>query len=92
MTSRRSSLAKFTGGPGQERIFRMRFLVSCFYLFIKHIFVCNAQLMQKAQQRRYKTVHDSYLNKKVFNPLVTGGGYNRATVHHYHPRPVIRGG
>ena len=26
------------------------------YLFIKNICVCNAQLMQKAQQRRYKTV------------------------------------
>ena len=29
---------------------------SYFYLFIKNICVCNAQLMQKAQQRRYKTV------------------------------------
>ena len=26
------------------------------YLFIKNICVCNAQLMQKAQMRRYKTV------------------------------------
>ena len=26
------------------------------YLFIKNICVCNAQLMQKVQHRRYKTV------------------------------------
>ena len=31
-------------------------IYSFIYLFIKNICVCNAQLMQKAQQRRYKTV------------------------------------
>ena len=38
---------------------RCSYLVDAYlfiYLFIKNICVCNAQLMQKAQQRRYKTV------------------------------------
>ena len=32
------------------------FIYLFIYSFIKNICVCNAQLMQKAQQRRYKTV------------------------------------
>ena len=37
-------------------MFAIIITTSFIYLFIKNICVCNAQLMQKAQQRRYKSV------------------------------------
>ena len=55
---------------GRNRLW-VRFLTVFYYLllfyFIKNICVCNAQLMQKAQQRRYKTVAVS--EQKSFQSL-----------------------
>ena len=46
----------FCAWEGSQEDLIFNFIRFGIYLFIKNICVCNAQLMQKAQQRRYKTV------------------------------------
>ena len=56
-----------------------KYKIYLFYLFIKNICVCNTQLMQKAQQRRYKTVAAIWTNRKKQKQNKTKTKQNKKT-------------
>ena len=56
------------------------------YLFIKNICVCNAQLMQKAQQRRYKTVAAIWTKK--FSIMIVCHDIQRCHTMHAIPNAI----